>query len=183
MILSRFAAPAATPVSLDEARAHCRAETADDTMLQIYLDAAVAHVDGAEGVLGRCLVTQTWDLTLDAFPAIINVPLPTLSSVTSITYVDADGATQTLASNAYRVSGQTITPGDAGWPSTDNVTGAVTVRFVAGFGNAAAVPAAIKNAILLFVGDSMENREAGGKQLFDNPAAARLLRPYKRVRV
>lgn len=183
MSLTRFAAPAVTPVTLAEARQHCKADTADDTMLQLYLDAAVSHLDGAEGTLGRCLVTQTWDYTLDAFPAVIDVPLPTLQSVTSITYVDANGATQVLSSGLYRVSGQRITPGDAGWPSTDDVTGAVTVRFVAGYGVAAAVPAAIKNAILLYVGDSFANREARGEQLFDNPAAMSLLRPYKRVRV
>lgn len=183
MTLTRFAAPAVTPVTLDEARAHCKADSADDTVLQIYLDAAVSHLDGAEGTLGRCLVTQTWDYTLDAFPAVIDVPLPVLQSVTSVSYVDANGDPQTMDSADYRVSGQTITPGDDGWPATDNVTGAVTVRFVAGYGVAAAVPAAIKGAILLYIGDLYANREAGGEQLFTNPAAAALTRPFKRVRV
>lgn len=182
-MLTLVTPPAATPVSLDEARAHCKADTADDTLLQVYLDAAVAHVDGAEGVLGRCLVTQTWDYKLDAFPETIKVPLPILASVTSISYVDADGDTQTMSASDYRVSGQRITPGDAGWPATDDVTHAVTVRFVAGYGLAVAVPAAIKAAILLYVGDLYANREAQGEQLFENDAAKRLLRPYKKARV
>lgn len=180
MILSRVTAPSVTPVTLTEAKAHIAVtHSADDAIIQIYLDAATTHLDGAEGALGRCIVTQTWDYTIDAFPAVITVPLPTLSSVTSITYVDADGATQTLSGSLYRVSGQTITPGDNGWPATDNVTGAVTVRFVAGYGVAAAVPAAIKAAILLYIGDLYANREAGGAQVFENPAALRLTRPYK----
>ena len=184
MTLTRFAAPSVTPVSLVEAKAHLAVtHSSDDTIIQIYLDAAVSHLDGAEGTLGRCIVTQTWDYTMDAFPATIAVPLPDLASVTSITYVDADGATQTLSSALYRVSGQTITPGDSGWPGTDNVTGAVTVRFVAGYGVAAAVPAAIKAAILLYIGDLYANREAGGAQLFDNPASRRLTQPYKVHRV
>jgi uncharacterized phiE125 gp8 family phage protein len=181
-MLTRVTAPVATPVSLAEARAHCRADTADDTLLQVYLDAAVAHLDGAEGILGRCLVTQTWEVTLDAFPAEIVVPLPTLQSVTSITYRDPAGSTQTVDSADYRVSGQRITCAD-GWPDTDGEHGAVTVRFVAGYGLAASVPAAIKAAILLLVGDLYANREAGGEEIVDNPAVKRLLAPYRKVRV
>ena len=180
MILSRFAAPSVTPVSLTEAKAHLNViGSTDDAIVQIYLDAAVSHLDGAEGTLGRCLVTQTWDYTLDAFPDVITVPLPDMASVTSISYVDTTGATQVFSALSYRVSGQTITPADSGWPSTDNVTGAVTVRFVAGYGVAAAVPAAIKAAILLYIGDLYANREINGPQTFENPTCHRLLYPFK----
>jgi uncharacterized phiE125 gp8 family phage protein len=183
-MLTRFAAPAATPVSLTEAKAHLAVtHTSDDTLIQLYLDAAVAHLDGAEGVLGRCLVTQTWDYAFDRFDGTITVPLPTLQTVTSVTYVDTAGDTQTVNASDYTVAGQRIVPGDAGWPDTDDVPHAVTVRFVAGYGLAVAVPAAIKAAILLYVGDMYANREAGGGQLFENPAALRLLRPYMKVRV
>lgn len=181
MILSLVAAPAETPVSLTEAKAHVRVDgTDEDALLTMYLDAAVAHLDGAEGVLGRCMVTQTWDYTTDTFPKAL--PLPALQSVTSITYRDADGAEQTLAAEDYMVSGQVLTYPD-GPPATDGYPGAVTVRFVAGYGDATDVPAALKAAILLYVGDLYANREARGEQLFDNPAAAALIRPYKRVRV
>ena len=183
MMLTRVTAPAESPVTLDEARAHCKADAADDTTLQIYLDAAVSHLDGAEGTLGRCLVTQTWDMKLDGFDGTINVPLPTLQTVTSVKYLDTAGVEQTVSPSSYTVAGQRIVPSDAGWPSTDDVPHAVTVRFVAGYGLAVAVPAAIKAAILLFVGDSYANREARGEQLFDNPAAKALLRGFKRVRV
>jgi uncharacterized phiE125 gp8 family phage protein len=182
-MLTLATAPAATPVSLAEARAHCRADTADDTLLQIYLDAAVAHVDGAEGVLGRCLVTQSWDYKLDCFPDEITVPLPTLQSVTSVKYYDVDGVEQTWDSANYTVSGQRIVPVDA-WPDFDTDRPyPITVRFVAGYGLAASVPAAIKAAILLLVGDLYANREAGGEAIAENPAVKRLLAPYRKVRV
>ena len=94
MILTRFAAPSVTPVSLTEAKAHLNViGSTDDAIVQIYLDAAVSHLDGAEGTLGRCLVTQTWDYTIDAFPLVITVPLPDMASVSSISYVDTAGAT------------------------------------------------------------------------------------------
>lgn len=180
-MLTRFSAPAATPVSLGEAKSHLRVGDDEDALIQLYLDAAVAHLDGAEGILGRCLVTQTWDWTFDAFAQSLTVPLPTLQSVTSITYRDADGATQTLSTDDYRVSGQSIHVRDI--PGTDGEPGAVTVRFVAGYGNAAAVPAAIKAAILLLVGDAYANREAHGEPVSANPAVMNLLRPYRVHRV
>lgn len=182
-MLTRVAAPAASPVSLAEAKAHLAVtHDSDDTLIHLYLDAAVAHLDGAEGILGRCLVTQTWDWTLDAFEVVLTVPLPVLQSVAAITYRDANGQTQTVNAEDYRVTGQRITCA-TGWPSTDGEPGAVTVRFVAGYGDPADVPAAIKAAILLFVGDAYANREAHGEQVFANPAAMNLLRPYKKWRV
>jgi len=105
----------------------------------------------AERITCRALVTQTWDLKLDAFPChgVIHVPKPSLQSVTHITYVDADGATQTLAADQYLVDTASeparITPAyGAVWPTPRGQTGAVTVRFVAGYGLAAAVPDGIK---------------------------------------
>jgi len=187
MILSRATAPSETPVSLDEAKAHLRVTgTDEDTTIQLYLDAAVAHVDGAEGTLGRCLVTQTWDYTFDRFPGFtercwqsVDVPLPTLQSVTSVKYYDPDGVQQTMDSADYIVTGQRIVPVDA-WPDIDTTRpGAVTVQFVAGYGLATAVPAAIKAAILLYVGSMYEGREDWA----DSVAAKALLAPYRKVRV
>jgi hypothetical protein len=64
-----------------------------------------------------------------------------------------------------------------GWPATDGNPGAVTVRFVAGYGLAAAVPAALKAAILLKVRDLYDK----GEDTAD--AVLRLCRPYTSWRV
>lgn len=125
---------------------------------------AVRHA--AEGYTRRALVTQTWDLKLDRFPCwTINVPKPTLQSVTSITYVDTDGNTQTLAADQYLVDTSSeparITPVFGGiWPVTRWQNNAVTVRFVAGYGLAATVPDGIKTWMIIRI-----------KHLFDNPDA------------
>jgi hypothetical protein len=61
--------PAVQPVTLAQLKAHANVETSDwDGPLQIYLDAAVAWLDGYAGVLGRAMVTQSWILSLDHFP-------------------------------------------------------------------------------------------------------------------
>ena len=60
----------------------------------------------AEIELGRYLITQTVDGYFDDFPTGNDrrVYLPPLQSVTSITYVDLDGTTQTLANTEYLVN-------------------------------------------------------------------------------
>ena len=94
----------------------------------------------AEGKTRRAFITQTWDWLFDAFPASgLKVPKPPLQSVTSITYIDTDGNSQTLAATEYRVDNSTepgrITPAFSKvWPVTRAVTNAVTVRIVVGFG-------------------------------------------------
>ena len=120
----------------------------------------------AEGYTRRALVTQTWDLKLDRFPCwTIHVPKPTLQSVVSISYVDTDGATQTLDPSTYLVDTSStparITPVFGGiWPVTLYQNNAVTVRFVAGYGLAAAIPDGIKTWMIIRI-----------KHLFDNPNA------------
>ena len=77
-----------------------------DADLASLLRAARQEIDGSSGWLGRALITQTWDLLPTSFPTAgwpIYIPLPPLQSVTSISYVDAAGATQTIAASEYRV--------------------------------------------------------------------------------
>lgn len=198
------AAPATTPVSLAEAKAHANiTDDSDDANLQAYLDAAVGHLDGYAGILGRALVTQTWVLSLDGFPSAfpyghladtsarrsrhprrIHLPLPPLISVPSITYVDANGATQTLATDQYVVLDGPLAAIDlaptCSWPATRRQARAVTVTFVCGYGAASAVPTQIKNAIKMLFSDFEANREGaviGTREAqIQNPALMNLLR-------
>lgn len=115
----------------------------------------------AEQETRRYLVTQTLDRVLDRFSHVIT--LPPCQSVTSITYVDQDGITQTLAADQYQVdvSGEParITPAyGLVWPSPRCQPNAVTVRFVAGYGASAAVPDGIKQWMLMRISTLYENR-------------------------
>lgn len=121
----------------------------------------------AETHLGRYLVTQTVDAYYDDFPCGDDrrIHLPPLQSVTSITYVDDAGATQTLAATEYLVNDKS-TPcrieeayGKM-WPAVRQQANAVRVRFVAGYGAAAAVPACIKDWMLFKINTMWETRTA-----------------------
>ena len=60
----RVTPPTAEIVSLDDAKAHLRVDhDHEDALIQVYLDAATSWVDGFDGVLGRCVLEQTWRAT------------------------------------------------------------------------------------------------------------------------
>lgn len=175
--------PAQEPITLAQFKEHARISRDDeDATIKGYIAAARLY---AETRQRRQLITATWRLTLDGFPCAgvtypygcytygtepdqfaIKVPRPPLQSVTSITYVDTDGVTQTLDDDLYRVDAESepgrITPAyNQSWPYTRPQTNAVTVTFVAGYGaTPATVPATTRQAIEMLAAHFYENREA-----------------------
>lgn len=185
----RTSAPATTPVSLTEAKAHCRVDDSNsDTVLTALIAAATDHMDGWSGVLGRALVTQTWQQDFDGFAADgLRLPLGPAASVSSVTYYDADNAQQTLSADVYRLFTDAIGPyvglkPDQDWPNAYSRPDAVRVTYVAGAA-ASDVPAAIKTAMLLLIGHWFENREAVavGTATVLPLSVDVLLAPYRRV--
>lgn len=162
----RTIAPVTEPVTLEQAKAHLRVTSdAENTLIAALISAAVSHLDGWSGILGRCLITQTWRQDFNGFGA-MRLPFPNVASAT-IAYTDANGVNQTLAGANYRivsgVGGTWIELAEGGsFPGTASQPDAVRVTFVAGYGDASAVPAALKAAILLHVGHLFENRAAVG---------------------
>lgn len=194
MGLTRTSAPATTPVSLAEAKAHLRVSSdAEDDLITALIQAATDRVDGRNGITNRALVTQTWEYTLDEFPvsdsAYIILPLPPVQSISLITYIDSEGAEQTLSSDTYNLD-NTIDPArvylsyNQSWPSTQGIENAVTVTFVCGYGSASDVPGALKQAILLTVGHLYTNREnVAHSETYEVPQTAEyLIDPYRVVR-
>lgn len=179
--LSIVTPPATPALSLVDAKAHLRVDhDDDDDLIEAMAAAAIAKIDGPDGT-GFCLMAQTWAVTLDRFHDRIRLPLRPVVSVSSVTYLDADGATQTVPSADYRlaISGGTgiveIKP-NASWPSVGDFAHPITITFVAGAG----VPAALKAALMLIVGDLYANREAQtDRPLTANPAVEALVAPYR----
>jgi uncharacterized phiE125 gp8 family phage protein len=82
-----------------------------------------------------------------------------------VTYKDLNGNSQTLTLSDYAhtvtagVPGKIVKKYDATYPETEyGNPDAVVIRYVAGYGNAAAVPDDIKHAIKLIVTDLYEHR-------------------------
>jgi uncharacterized phiE125 gp8 family phage protein len=151
-------------VTLDEMKDHMN--IVDDDTQDVTIDEfVVAAEDFIEKELCRALLTQTWVLKLDRFPCFeIRLPRPPLASVSSVTYLDQNGALQTLAGSYYTVD----TTGEPGrlylaygqtWPLTYAVPNAVTVTYLAGKTTPEQVASMIKLAIKLTAADMFENRE------------------------
>lgn len=159
--------------------------SAEDTLLAGLIQAAREYVETYQN---RALCTQTWELVLDAWPAgYIEIPLPPLQSITSIKYKDSEGKENTWAATNYIVDtdsylGRVLADG-CSWPSDALYpAGAIRVKFVAGYGLAAAVPATIKAAMLLLIGHWYEHREAtDAVNLSEIPFAVKSLLDMNRV--
>ncbi|TGQ19319.1 head-tail connector protein [Mesorhizobium sp. M00.F.Ca.ET.217.01.1.1] len=193
-------APSEAAVSLVEAKRHTRIDHSDDDeYIQSLVDTAIALIDGADGWLGRALVTQTWDHLLDAFPRRcagdmrrylpIIIPLAPTITVDTVAYTAQDGTDTSISDfrtfNATSSQPAYIIPAiDGCWPVAKCEPEAVRIRFTAGFGNAAKVPAAIKHAILLMVGHWYENREdvVSGSMTKMPLASESLLMPFRNWR-
>ncbi len=183
-------APTETPVSRTEAKVHLRVDgTDEDTLIDGLIAAAVAHLDGYTGILGRCMVTQTWRQDFDGFASTMRLPFPA-AGITSIVSVDDEGTTSAAIDAAnYELQADRLGSfvrfiGNYSFPGSLAETRAVRVTFTAGYGLAAAVPASLRAAILLLVGHWYANREAVGETMAELPlAVAALVEPYRRVGV
>lgn len=151
-----------TVVSLAEAKEHLRVDITDDDVLINNIIGAATRF--CEGVSWKSFVNKTLDWTLDTWPAsVFHVPVGPLVSVTSITYTDEDGDSDTVSSDDYIVDtayGRIALKATASWPAVtlQRIAG-VRIRYVAGYGSRSGVPDEFKQAVLLVTGDWYENRE------------------------
>ncbi len=146
--------PAKLAVSLTDAKANLRipaSDTALDAVIQAWLMGVIEY---AEHLMGRALVSQTWRVSLDAFPDAIKLPRPPVASVTSVKYYDANNALQTLDPALYEMDSMAepcrilATPGVA-WPATYARNNAVIAEVICGYGDdETTTPPAIKLYIL-----------------------------------
>lgn len=165
MSLTLISPPDVEPFTVDEAKLHLRVDGTDEDTLITSLIVAARRL--AEHELGRVLITQTWELAMDEFPADeIELPMAGLLGITSIKYLDAANVEQTVSSADYTLDAA-VTPGlvrlavGASWPATYAVANAVRVRFTAGYGAAGTdVPANVVAYIKLQLGALYRHREA-----------------------
>ncbi len=154
-------APAAL-LTLPEVKAHLRVDHADeDTLIEGLIASAVGWLDGWQGVLGRCILTQTWASTHAAL-ADLRLPFPDVQSAV-VSYLDAAGEVQTVDASDYRVrtrngAGELLFRD--GYSAPALLAGrddAVTVTAVYGRDD---LPAPLRVAALMLVGHWYQHREA-----------------------
>lgn len=195
------ATPPSDPVvSTDDAKAHLKVDfDDDDDLIEGFVAAATALLDGPDGLLGRALSAQTLVATIEGFPgepreildhlhrermrwhglALRCLPIGVIESVS---YIDPTGAPATVDASVYALTpdGRLRLAFDQAWPQARSRRDPVTITYTAGYET---LPKPIRAAILLMVGDLYENRDAqviseSRATSIVNLTAQRLLDPF-----
>lgn len=154
------------PVSVKDFRTHIRSfEEDEDVAIGLYISAARR---GLEEEYATALVPQQCVQRMDGFPVNcfgeIELRIAHVTSITSIQYVDTNGATQTLSPSMYAAdifkTPSRLRPAyGTSWPSTRLDMNAVTITFMAGYATPTAVPDPVKAMILKVAAELNDKRE------------------------
>jgi len=173
-MIYRLSDPVTEPVSLAEAKAHLRVDVPDDDALITAIISAAR--DSAEMYCNRPWAAASFVETFDSLVGTeIQLTATGVTAVSKVEYLDAAGAAQSVT------TGITLDALSGLVTLASAVSGTrVKVYYSAG---SATVPASIKQALLLKIGDMYENRAAQQWQaLYVNQATSSLMYPY-RVRI
>jgi uncharacterized phiE125 gp8 family phage protein len=180
-------APSSEPISLADAKLYLRVEHEDDDDLIAALIAA-ARVQ-VEAQTRRALITQTWRLTRDVWPAggaLPILPVP-LREVTAIGVYDAEGMIHTLDVDKFHidnVSAPAILAFARGAPpAPGRLRAGIEIDIEAGYGDTGEdVPEPFKQAIRLLVAHWYENRRilaASGEAASMPASVSALIAPFR----
>lgn len=182
MPIKTIAAPSVEPVLLADAKLHLRVDgTDEDALIGAYITAAR---ELAEAQTDRAYAEATYELVSSGFGYVIVLPVPPVTAVLSVKYLDADGVEQTIAPSNYveklDALPPVVVPADGfEWPATNGAADAVRVRFTAGAAPAD-VPQRVKLWMMLHVTAWYENRAAvSGAALSELPGVRALLDPER----
>ncbi len=153
-----IAGPGEEPVSLAEAKTFARIDGGDeDALVGALIATARLHV---ESITGRAMITQTWRLVLPCVAGLL-VALPVVPAMALL----AAPAGAVLQGDAVLLAA-----------AVDELT----IDYTAGYGDAADVPADLKQAVLALVAYWYEHRDS----VTTAPLGfERLIAGYRRVRL
>lgn len=174
-------------ITLAEAKKNCKipaSETEEDTLLQEFVDSAT---DQIENYTDRIFVDREATIKMEAWENKIELPVSPVRSVTSVTYVDQTGVTQTATAGTHYAVVQyddkyrtKIIFKYSSFPNlqdTKTEPFPITITVQCGYLKSA-MPKAIKRAALMLVGYMESHRE-------DMPTTIprsvdSVLRPYRK---
>jgi len=156
--------PASEPLTLAEVKEFLRVDHSDDDATLAIFIAAARQL--CESYTRLALLPTTFEEYFDEFPEYtgtykdeIRLSRSPVSAVTYVKYIDGNETTITASASDYKtdlISQPARISPDNGWFGTYETINAVFIRYVAGYANAAAVPAPLKHGMLLVIGDMYE---------------------------
>ncbi len=184
--------PSAEPISLDEAKLHCRVDgDTEDMLIASLILAARLHI---EHCLDLALISQSWSLYLDQWPdkPFVELPLSPLISVDAVRLYSPTNTSVTLDPDLFLVDTASRRPrlarqdGQA-WPLPGRSINGIEIAFTAGYGTAADdVPMPVRQALKMLVAHWYEAREPVlfGETADPVPASvASLIAPYRSAKL
>lgn len=133
-------APTVLPVSVADVKKALRIDSADDdAVIETLIRAAVDYYEGWTGILGLCLVEQTWRQSYDRFDHVLCLPLGPAIEPVSVSWRNASGQISTVPDESYSLEtsagGQSVIRFRNAFsqPSDLYERGAVSVEYKAGW--------------------------------------------------
>lgn len=168
-------APAAEPMTLAEAKLFLRVDgNAEDDLITAMVSAVRIS---AERYMKQSLMMQTWKLVYNDYVLSETfLPQGPVQSITSVSLVARDGTLTLVDSSAYYLSARKDTLIFDATPFAHQVE----VVYVAGYGNAADVPAPLKQGLYLHLSALYQDRSGSGAI---PPDAVALYAPYRVVKL
>lgn len=191
MPLILTAGPSDEPISLEDAKLHCRIDgDAEDMLVASLILAARLHLERS---LDLALIGQSWSLYLDRWPETgpVTLPLAPLIAVQAVRLYGPTGSYVTLDPALFVVDALSRRPRLArhdgqSWPQPGRAVNGIEIAFTAGYGSSAEdVPMPLRIAIRQLVAHWYEAREPVEFGDTDPvPASvAGLIAPYRAVRL
>lgn len=182
MNITTITQPEAEPLTLNEVKQWLRLDEIgdDDSLILGLITAAREKCEADTGVV---LMSRTVDESFDTWPKTYTIPqyyarkielgLWPVSSVSSVKYIDENGAEQTLNSSLYTVDltqrpARVVLNPDEVWPDIGGYPSAVKVRYAAGYSSITEIPSTLKVAMKWEIAKAYDHRE-------DGPATGRMM--------
>lgn len=167
-------------VTLEEAKIYLRVDVEDENaLIMAIVDAAEKHV---EQFTGRILIKRSFELVYDQVSSPIEIPKSPLQEVSKIEVISEAGVKTEVPASIYDVdiSGMRgrvrLKPGCA-WPEHRGFASFI-ITVEAGYGQAADVPQALKQAVLAATAVLFESRGEMDREKIHSAVAALCL-PFK----
>lgn len=166
--IKRLSAPSFRALDDTEIAEWLRIDVDDDQSTVSMLISAATEV--VEGLTNLAIGQADYQITYDISACSYRLPFDPIQSVTSVEYLDEEGASQSLA-YAFRNGVLTLTSGLPPFPPI--------IRLTAGYDAVAAIPDALRWAISLLVSAGYNGREDIDPKVMD--AVERLCSRYRRI--
>ena len=181
--LVETAPPVIEPLTLDEVKNFLRVDQDnDDALITALITAARLF---CEGYTGRSLITRSYGLLLDDWPAlrVIELPYPPLQSVASVKIYAADNSFVMLDPVNYYVDtsgGRIVLTDSAVRPLPGRIANGIEIQYTAGYGATANdVPALLRQGMLQLIAHLYECRGDSPDQALRASGAAAIFQPYR----